>query len=156
MGVVMLEDLDKLKLKPMISKHSKDIFRLVGDTAVDIPKPNKLRQYIRKGYGYVLEYDKEVVGVLLASNFDTHISLDFFYIAAEFRRKPSTMIMLASAIAKIGDKPMYVRSKDISTFKNMAVKVPGMQDVYRLEYTLGGGMESILDKYATRKKNKEE
>ena len=144
MGVAMLSELNKYELKPIIAKNAQDIYRLIGDKAVDMPKLSALKQAIRKGTGYTLLYDKDVVGVLLMSDFIAHISIDYFYVHPEHRRKPHIIIMMGNALAKIGDKPVYFKSKDISSFRSMAKKVEGMEDVYQLDCKLSPRMEEIF------------
>jgi len=77
---------------------------------------------------------KEILGVWLSTRFEKHISITFFYILPEVRRKLAVFDFFKFCITNVNPDysvPMYIRANDVSTFKKYVVAVEGEEDLYR-------------------------
>ena len=68
-----------------------------------------LKECLRKGYAKKLLKRNEIVGFCLLLEYTTHISLSYYYISEESRKKPISLFFFINIFSQINHKPIYVR-----------------------------------------------
>lgn len=79
----------------------------------------------------VLFIDSVLLGVWLSKEFDTYTSLSFFFIAEEIRKKLVVLTFFQECLKVLStDRPLYIKSKDITGFERYVAPVANNPDVY--------------------------
>ena len=68
-----------------------------------------LKECLRKGYAKKILKNSEIVGFCLLLEYTTHISLSYYYILEDYRRKPISLFFFIHIFSQINHKPIYVR-----------------------------------------------
>ena len=68
-----------------------------------------LKECLRKGYAKKILKNSVIVGFCLLLEYTTHISLSYYYISEEYRRKPISLFFFIHIFSQINHKPIYVR-----------------------------------------------
>ena len=80
--------------------------------------------HISNGIAMKFTDEGEVLGVWCSMEFDTHVSLSFFYTDESIRRKPQLAIFFKTCFDMINkDKPLMISTKDITGFERYVKKV---------------------------------
>ena len=78
-----------------------------------------LKECLRKGYAKKILKNSEIVGFCLLLEYTTHISLSYYYISEEYRRKPISLFFFIHIFSQINHKPIYVRKNRVIKFTNL-------------------------------------
>lgn len=79
-----------------------------------------IKDHIRHGVAYKLQdEDENIKGVFLAKKFESHISLSYYLLDEEYRRKPVSLAFFQKCIYELKvDMPIYVvKNKNYDTYK---------------------------------------
>lgn len=92
----------------------------------------ELLDHINNGICYKMAVDGKLVAVMAAMEFDTYVSISFFKVADEIRGRPLTLQFYKHVCDNVVDKPLVIKSKDVSTFSGFVVPVDGVKHTYYL------------------------
>lgn len=74
----------------------------------------------------------DIVGIWFSKEFETYISLSYFYTDESIRRKPQVIVFFKTCVDALkSTKPLLIISKDTSTFARYVEPLGG--DVYRFK-----------------------
>lgn len=80
--------------------------------------------------GKIVDGDR-LLGVWLSKEFDTHISLSYFYVAEELRAKSIVLELFMTCIVKVPkNKPLVICTKDTTGFDRYVEPIEGQKDTY--------------------------
>lgn len=86
--------------------------------------------HIKNGVAIKFVDKGEILGVWCSKEFDTHVSLSFFYADESIRRKPQLWIFFKSCMEQIYlSKPLVLSAKDITGFERYVIKIG--EDLYQ-------------------------
>ena len=121
MEIVKIEYGDAVQIGKML-KTSK---ALATDTVV-----KDVLEHIKDGVALKFVDDGKILGVWCSKEFETHISLSFFYTDESIRRKPQLMVFFKNCMEQIDlSKPLLMIAKDITEFERYVTKVG--EDTYQ-------------------------
>ena len=95
--VVPIEKKDLLEINKILIKE-------IGSSQLP-----HLKECLRKGYAKKILKNSEIVGFCLLLEYTTHISLSYYYILEDYRRKPISLFFFIHIFSQISHKPIYVR-----------------------------------------------
>ena len=95
--VVPIEKKDLLEINKILIKE-------IGSSQLP-----HLKECLRKGYAKKILKNSEIVGFCLLLEYTTHISLSYYYILEDYRRKPISLFFFIHIFSQINHKPIYVR-----------------------------------------------
>ena len=95
--VVPIEKKDLLEINKILIKE-------IGSSQLP-----HLKECLRKGYAKKILKNSEIVGFCLLLEYTTHISLSYYYISEEYRRKPISLFFFIHIFSQINHKPIYVK-----------------------------------------------
>ena len=122
MEIVKIEYEDAIVIGRML-KQSK---ALTTNTVV-----KDVLEHIKSGVALKFVDQGKILGVWCSKEFETYVSLSFFYIDESMRRKPQLMVFFRNCIEQIDlNKPLLLTTKDITGFERYVVPVANNQDVY--------------------------
>lgn len=104
MGVLKLS----FKVVPIEKKDLLEINKILIKEIGSSQLPH-LKECLRKGYAKKILKNSEIVGFCLLLEYTTHISLSYYYILEDYRRKPISLFFFIHIFSQINHKPIYVR-----------------------------------------------
>ena len=104
MGVLNLS----FKVVPIEKKDLLEINKILIKEIGSSQLPH-LKECLRKGYAKKILEKNETVAFCLLLEYTTHISLSYYYISEEYRRKPISLFFFIHIFSQINHKPIYVR-----------------------------------------------
>lgn len=76
-----------------------------------------VKESLKNGFAKKITVENEIFGFCLATEFTTHISLSYYYLKDEIRRKPMSLFFFAYCFSKLSHKPIYVKkNKNFNTY----------------------------------------
>lgn len=121
MEIVKLEYGDAVQVGKMLKKSK----ALATDTVV-----KDVLEHIKDGVALKFVDDGKILGVWCSKEFETHVSLSFFYTDESIRRKPQLMVFFKNCMEQIDlSKPLLMIAKDITGFERYVTKVG--EDTYQ-------------------------
>ena len=121
MEIVKIEYGDAVQIGKML-KTSK---ALATDTVV-----KDVLDHIKSGVALKFVDDGKILGVWCSKEFETHVSLSFFYTDESMRRKPQLWVFFKNCMEQINlSKPLLVVAKDITGFERYVTRVG--EDTYQ-------------------------
>ena len=89
-------------------------------------------EHILDGVALVIEKESKIKGIWMSMEFDTHISLSYFYIDESERRKPNTMVFFTEGMRHLPkSKRILIRTRDTSGFEKYIEHVE--DDIYEFK-----------------------
>lgn len=77
-----------------------------------------IKQSFKTGFAKKIEIDKKMIGFCLATEFTTHISLSYYYLDEDYRKKPVSLFFFAFCFSHLLHKPIYVKkNKNYDLYK---------------------------------------
>ena len=96
------------KIMPIEKKDlleiNKTLITEIGSTQL-----SHLKECLRKGYARKLTIDNKIIGFCLLLEYTTHISLSYYYISEEYRKKPIGLFFFMNIFCQINHKPIYIK-----------------------------------------------
>lgn len=81
-----------------------------------------------------IDKDGVILGVWLSKEYDTHISLSYFYISPEVRLQPIVLELFMKSIIQCNKgKPLLVQTKDSTGFDKYFELIDNENDIYRFK-----------------------
>ena len=81
-----------------------------------------------------IENDKNVLGVWLSKEFDTHTSLSYLFIAEELRKKPIVLEFFMKSLVQISNsKPLLLSAKDTTGFEKYVKLIDKKNNLYEFK-----------------------
>ena len=88
-------------------------------------------EHIKSGVALKFVDEGKILGVWCSKEFETHVSLSFFYIDESMRRKPQLMAFFRNCMEQIDlNKPLLLITKDITGFERYVVPIANNPDMY--------------------------
>ena len=113
MGVLNLQ----FKVVPIEKKDLLEINKILIKEIGSSQLPH-LKECLRKGYAKKILKNSEIVGFCLLLEYTTHISLSYYYILEDYRRKPISLFFFIHIFSQINHKPIYVKkNKNFEQYK---------------------------------------
>lgn len=113
MGVLKLS----FKVVPIEKKDLLEINKILIKEIGSSQLPH-LKECLRKGYAKKILKNSEIVGFCLLLECTTHISLSYYYILEDYRRKPISLFFFIHIFSQISHKPIYVKkNKNFEQYK---------------------------------------
>lgn len=113
MGVLNLP----FKVVPIEKKDLLEINKILIKEIGSSQLPH-LKECLRKGYAKKILEKNEIVAFCLLLEYTTHISLSYYYISEEYRRKPISLFFFIHIFSQISHKPIYVKkNKNFEQYK---------------------------------------
>lgn len=104
--VVPIEKKDLLEINKILIKE-------IGSSQLP-----HLKECLRKGYAKKILKNSEIVGFCLLLEYTTHISLSYYYILEDYRRKPISLFFFIHIFSQVSHKPIYVKkNKNFEQYK---------------------------------------
>jgi hypothetical protein len=80
--------------------------------------------HISNGIALKFTDEDKILGVWCSMEFDTHVSLSFFYTDESIRRKPQLAVFFNNCLELINkDKPLMISTRDVTGFERYVEKV---------------------------------
>ena len=95
--IVAIEKKDLLEINKILIKE-------IGSSQLP-----HLKECLRKGYAKKILKNSEIVGFCLLLEYTTHISLSYYYILEEYRRKPISLFFFINIFSQINHKEIYIK-----------------------------------------------
>ena len=95
-------------------------FNFLKNEVDDRNLAKNIKQHIRHGVAYKLQDEKgEIKGVFLAMKYNDHISLSYYLVAKEYRRKPVSLAFFLKCFYELkSNLPIIVmKGKNYNTYK---------------------------------------
>ena len=81
-----------------------------------------------------IENDKNILGVWLSKEFDTHISLSYLFIAEELRKKSIVLELFMKSLVQISNsKPLVLSTKDTTGFEKYVELIDKKNNLYEFK-----------------------
>ena len=81
-----------------------------------------------------IENDKNILGVWLSKEFDTHTSLSYLFIAEELRKKPIVLEFFMKSLVQISNsKPLLLSAKDTTGFEKYVKLIDEKKNLYEFK-----------------------
>lgn len=124
---------EDFKLQRVKNVDARRIKEYLKDTTAEVPDRKELNELLKRSYG-VLCINKrthKICGVIVTYITAERNVIAYFYVDEILRRKPIVREMFKAVTKNFSnDLPTYIKSKDISTFKNSVKKVENEEDLY--------------------------
>lgn len=92
----------------------------------------ELLDHIENGICYKMVVNDKLVAAMASIEFDTYVSISFFKVADEIKGRPLTLQFYKYVCTNVADKPLIIKSKDITSFKTFVVPVDNVPNTYYL------------------------
>ncbi len=128
-----------MEIKKVEYKDAIDIKKLLVDSPsiVDTGRllPEILEHIDKEGsVANKIDRDGEILGVWLSKEYDTHISLSYFYVSSEVRLQRIVLdLFMKSVIQCNKGKPLLVQTKDNTGFEKYFELIDKENDIYRFK-----------------------
>ena len=81
-----------------------------------------------------IENDKNILGVWLSKEFDTHTSLSYLFIAEELRKKSIVLELFMKSLVQISNsKPLVLSTKDTTGFEKYVKLIDEKKNLYEFK-----------------------
>lgn len=90
--------------KKDIKEINKILIREIGTKEI-----KEIKESLKNGFAKKITVENKIVGFCLATEFTTHISLSYYYLKDEIRKKPMSLFFFAYCFSKLSHKPIYVK-----------------------------------------------
>jgi hypothetical protein len=121
MEIVKIEYGDAVSIGKMLKSSN----ALTSNTVV-----KDVLDHITNGIALKFMDEGEILGVWCSKEFETHVSLSFFYTDEKIRRKPQLMVFFKNCMEQINlTKPLLLSTKDTTGFDKYVTKVG--EDLYQ-------------------------
>ncbi|TLS99943.1 hypothetical protein [Aliarcobacter cibarius] len=64
---------------------------------------------LKNGFAKKIVVQNKIIGFCIATEFTNHISLSYYYLDEEYRRKPVSLFFFAYCFSHLSHKPIYVK-----------------------------------------------
>ena len=128
MEIKKVEYKDAIEIKKLLvnSPSIADTVRLLPEILEHIDKEGCVANKIEK--------DGRILGVLLSKEYDTYISLSYFFISEELRKKSIVLeLFMKSLIQTSKPKPLVLSSKDITGFEKYIKLIDEKNNLYEFK-----------------------
>ena len=128
MEIKKVEYKDAIEIKKLLvnSPSIADTVRLLPEILEHIDKEGCVANKIEK--------DGRILGVLLIKEYDNYISLSYFFISEELRRKSIILeLFMKSLIQTSKSKPLVLSTKDITGFEKYVKLVDEKKKLYEFK-----------------------
>ena len=128
MEIKKVEYKDAIEIKKLLvnSPSIADTVRLLPEILEHIDKEGCVANKIEK--------DGRILGVLLIKEYDNYISLSYFFISEELRRKSIVLeLFMKSLIQTSKSKPLVLSTKDITGFEKYVKLVDKKNNLYEFK-----------------------
>ena len=128
-----------MEIKKVEYKDAIEIKKLLvnSPSIVDTGKllPEILEHIDRKGcIANKIENDKNILGVWLSKEFDTHTSLSYLFIAEELRKKSIVLELFMKSLVQISNsKPLVLSTKDTTGFEKYVKLIDKKNNLYEFK-----------------------
>lgn len=96
----------------VVGKMLKNSKALVSNTIV-----KDILEHIKNGVALKFIDNNEILGIWCSKEFNTHVSLSFFYTDESIRKKPQVFVFFKTCMECINlDKPLIIKTKDTTGF----------------------------------------
>lgn len=109
------------KIRKMHKLDDNRVYKFLYKELDDKNLMKSIKEHIRKGVCYKVQNESnEIKGVFLAIEFEEHISLSYYLLDFELRRKPISLEFFLTCLSKLNlQKPIIVKkNKNFETYKN--------------------------------------
>lgn len=121
MEIVKIEYGDAVSIGKMLKSSN----ALTSNTVV-----KDVLDHITNGIALKFMDEGEILGVWCSKEFDTHVSLSFFYTDEKMRRKPQLWVFFKNCTEHINlSKPLVIRTKDTTGFDRYVKQIG--EDLYQ-------------------------
>ena len=128
MEIKKVEYKDAIEIKKLLvnSPSIADTVRLLPEILEHIDKEGCVANKIEK--------DGRILGVLLSKEYDTYISLSYFFISEELRKKSIVLeLFVKSLIQTSKSKPLVLSTKDITGFEKYIKLIDEKNNLYEFK-----------------------
>lgn len=128
-----------MEIKKVEYKDAIDIKKLLVDSPSIVNTgrllPEILEHIDKEGsVANKIDRDGEILGVWLSKEYDTHISLSYFYVSSEVRLQRIVLdLFMRSVIQCNKGKPLLVQTKDSTGFEKYFELIDKENDIYRFK-----------------------
>lgn len=69
----------------------------------------EIKESLKKGFTKKIVIKNKMIGFCLATEYINHISLSYYYLDEEYRKKPVSLFFFAYCFSRLSHKPIYVK-----------------------------------------------
>lgn len=116
-----------------ISQHdTHEVYKLFHTEIKDPKLLKNIKDHIRHGISYKMVVDGRIEAAMLAKKFPTHVSLSYYIIAEQKRKKLFSLFFFLFCVKKMQGLPIYIKAnKNFSDYEQYFEKHDG--DTYKFK-----------------------
>lgn len=98
------------EISPITQKDIQEVYKLFHTEIKDPKLLTNIKSHIRHGIAYKMIVDDKIQAAMLAKKFPKHVSLSYYIIAEQRRKKLFSLFFFLFCIKKMDGLPIYIKA----------------------------------------------